>query len=176
MTQLAERGQTALYDGLYVALSEIGRYARTPPGFRSGVLVALTDGADTVSMLGYDQLLEQARRQGVAIYVVRMQGKALARELTKREIAAAHQAMDTLAGETGGRVLVEERGELAALCGDIARELASRYTLGYVPANTRRDGRYRRITVRVEGRPDLAARTRAGYFMSSGCNCSRSDR
>jgi len=78
-----------------------------------------------------------------------------------------------LAAETGGRVLVEEHDDLGSLCGDIARELANRYTLGYVPANAARDGRYRHITVRVDGRPDLTARTRAGYLMSD-CHCSRS--
>jgi VWFA-related protein len=165
MTHLVEGGETALYDGLYVALAQLGsRPKQTSHDIRSRVLVVVTDGADTTSLVTFDQLVEQARHQAIAIYVVRRQSKELSRELSKREIVAAHRAMDVLALETGGRVLTAEHGDLSSLCGTIARELAERYTVGYVSSNTRRDGGYRQISVRVTGRPDLIARTRASYI------------
>ena len=38
------------------------------------------------------------------------------------------------------------------------------YLMAYEPANTKRDGRFRRIELRVPGRPGLSVRTRTGYF------------
>ena len=46
----------------------------------------------------------------------------------------------------------------------IAKELASQYALGYVPKNPRRDGAFRRLTVRIADRPGAAPRTRSGYI------------
>jgi VWFA-related protein len=46
---------------------------------------------------------------------------------------------------------------------EIARELASQYSIGYYSTNSKRDGKFRNIEVRVR-RPGLAARTKKGYF------------
>ena len=42
----------------------------------------------------------------------------------------------------------------------IAQELSSQYSIAYSPANSRLDGRFRRIMVRVSTRPELRLRTR----------------
>ena len=42
-------------------------------------------------------------------------------------------------------------------------ELASQYALGYTSKNPRRDGRFRKVTVRVADHPGAAPRTRSGY-------------
>ena len=47
--------------------------------------------------------------------------------------------------------------------GSIATELANQYSIGYVPANGRADGRFRRVVVQVVTKPDLRSRTRPGY-------------
>ena len=44
----------------------------------------------------------------------------------------------------------------------ICEELGQQYTLSYEPANTKKDGKWRAIEVRV-ARPDLTIRTRKGY-------------
>ena len=51
----------------------------------------------------------------------------------------------------------------------IAQELSSQYTLGYTSKNSKRDGAWRRIVVRVmkPGMPGLTARTKQGYFAPS---------
>lgn len=45
----------------------------------------------------------------------------------------------------------------------IAAESRHYYLLGYVPGNTRRDGKFRRIEVKLR-RPGLTVRARRGYF------------
>ena len=46
----------------------------------------------------------------------------------------------------------------------IAEEMRTQYSLGYVPTNQRRDGRYRRIVVRVPSRDNVILRYKLGYF------------
>ena len=49
-----------------------------------------------------------------------------------------------------------------------AQELSSQYSLAYSPANTRADGQFRKIVVRVAARPELKLRTRTGYTAALG--------
>ena len=46
----------------------------------------------------------------------------------------------------------------------VAEELRTQYTLGYVSANMRRDGKWRRIVVRTPGRAELQVRHKIGYY------------
>jgi VWFA-related protein len=69
-----------------------------------------------------------------------------------------------LAQETGGRPFFPEKlSDLAGVYGQISDELSSQYTVGYVSKNSRRDGSWRRVVVRIE-QPGLTARTKQGYF------------
>jgi Ca-activated chloride channel family protein len=68
------------------------------------------------------------------------------------------------AQETGGKAFFPASvDELPAIYGQVADELASQYTVGYASRNMRRDGRWRRVVVRVE-RPNTIARTKQGYY------------
>ena len=72
--------------------------------------------------------------------------------------------MKTLARETGAQSYFPEFvQDLKRVYGDIAEELANRYSIGYSPTNPRPDGRFRRIVVRVATHPEFQPRARAGY-------------
>jgi VWFA-related protein len=69
-----------------------------------------------------------------------------------------------LAQQTGGRSFFPTRIEdLAGIYSQIGDELSSQYMLGYTSRNSRRDGSWRRVVVRV-GRPGVTPRTKQGYF------------
>lgn len=70
--------------------------------------------------------------------------------------------LETVALNTGGFV-VANTNEPNAGISQILRENSSYYLAGYVPANARADGKFRRIEVRVN-RPGLTVRARSGYF------------
>jgi Ca-activated chloride channel family protein len=82
----------------------------------------------------------------------------------------ATYALRQLATDTGGRAFFpSDIKSLASVYGQIYDELSSQYTIGYVSKNSRRDGAWRRLVVRVT-RPNVQARTKQGYFapMPSG--------
>jgi VWFA-related protein len=68
----------------------------------------------------------------------------------------------TLAAETGG-FSINDTNDLAAGIRRIGDESRSYYLLGYVPSNSARDGKYRKIEVKVRGE-GLTVRARKGYY------------
>jgi VWFA-related protein len=67
-----------------------------------------------------------------------------------------------LADETGGFALLNTN-DIQGGFDRIVRENSEYYVLGYQPANPRRDGRFRKIEVRIK-RPGVKAIARRGYF------------
>ncbi|HXK11457.1 MAG TPA: hypothetical protein VMT70_17565, partial [Vicinamibacteria bacterium] len=72
-------------------------------------------------------------------------------------------AMNALAADTGG-FLADSSNSLQAGLRRILEDTETYYVLAYEPTNTKRDGTFRRIQVRLPGRRDLKVRGRAGYF------------
>jgi Ca-activated chloride channel family protein len=163
----AARGGTALYNGLYLALKEMVKEAKTTGGVRRQAIVVLTDGEDTASLVGYDDVMELAKQSGISVYTITLKSAMALRQANlsgRRYFSQADFSMKSLAQETGARAFFPAHiGELAGVYGSIAEELANQYALGYSPRNGRRDGAYRRVIVRVETRPEVRTRTRTGY-------------
>jgi VWFA-related protein len=71
--------------------------------------------------------------------------------------------MKRMAEETGGKAFVNGNG-LAHIMGDIAASSGNFYTLSYSPKDTKLDGTYRRIDVKVEGGAGYRLSYRRGYI------------
>ena len=102
----------------------------------------------------------------MSIYTIGLHSKyAPRRERMRRDTSRPPTfAMKSLAQETGAQAFFPlEIGELKGIYAGIAQELANQYAMAYSPANSRADGRFRRIVVRVTARPELQLRTRSGY-------------
>ncbi len=81
------------------------------------------------------------------------------------QLITEHAAMHQIAEDTGGAAFVDTNG----LSDAAAKAMAngdSYYTIGYAPANTNFDGRYRKIEVRVPGTKYQLA-YRRGYYARS---------
>ncbi len=83
---------------------------------------------------------------------------------TARQLS--RQSLQMLAEETGGFAAVD-RNDFADAFARIVLENSTYYVLGYYPSNERRDGRFRRLDVRVK-RPGLQVRARRGYVAPRG--------
>ena len=76
--------------------------------------------------------------------------------------------LSELAEQTGGRhFAVNQLNDLPDIAAKIGAELRNQYVLGYSPANKVRDGKYRKITVKLtlpKRMPALKASFRQGYY------------
>lgn len=161
------KGGTALFNGIYSTLKELSKQRRLNDDVRRQAIVVLTDGEDTASLVSFDDVLAQAKEAGIAIYTITLRSPYLVQMASasgRRYFSEAEYGMKSLAMETGARSFFPMAiSELSGVYGSIAQELASQYALGYVPKNPRRDGSFRKLTVRIEDHPGAAPRTRSGY-------------
>jgi Ca-activated chloride channel homolog len=169
-TAIAEttaRGGTALFNGIYMTLKELTKQRRMNDDVRRQAIVVLSDGEDTASLVSFDDVMAQAKEAGIAIYTITLRSPFLvqmAASSGRRYFSEADYGMKALAMETGARSFFPTAiSELSGVYGAIAQELASQYSLGYVPKNPLRDGTFRKLTVRIEDHPGAAPRTRSGY-------------
>ena len=156
------RGSTSLNNAVYIALKQFGQTARQAADVRRQAIVVLSDGADTSSLVSFDDVLGLARKTGVNVYTVALKS-SYSVNATQKYFSESDYAMKALARETGAQAFFPQPAELKGVYGSIASELASQYSIGYVPANARADGRFRRVIVQIVTKPDLRSRTRPGY-------------
>ncbi|HSL24227.1 MAG TPA: VWA domain-containing protein [Vicinamibacterales bacterium] len=154
-------GSTAIYHAIYISLRELKKESgRRETDIRRQAIVVLSDGEDTSSILGYEDVLDLAKRSETAIYTIGLRGS----DLSVRGFKEAEFVLRQLAQETGGRAFFPHTAsELPQIYEQISDELASQYSLAYTSRNPRRDGAWRRIVVRVS-RPNVTARTKLGYY------------
>jgi Ca-activated chloride channel family protein len=155
-------GSTSLYNAVYVSLKDLKKIpTRSEEDVRRQAIVLLTDGEDTSSLITFDDVMDLARRSETAIYPIGLMADEPAQSKGFRE---ATFALRQMASDTGGRSFFPtDAKSLGGIYGQIYDELSSQYTIGYTSKNTRRDGAWRRLVVRV-GRPNVTARTKQGYF------------
>jgi Mg-chelatase subunit ChlD len=83
--------------------------------------------------------------------------------LLDRLYGTADRYLADLSRVSGGKLhRADTLGSLPASFSQIAAELRQQYSLGYYPANAARDGKYRKILVKVS-RKDVVVRARPGY-------------
>ena len=160
-------GQTALYNAVYISLKQFGQAAHGSSDVRRQAIVVLSDGQDTCSLVTLNDVMAVARKLGVNIYTVSLQSPAAVNQIAeqggRRLDSGADDAMKTMARETGAQAFFPGAPQLKQVYSTIATELANQYSIGYVPANNRADGRFRRVIVQIITRPGLHPRTRPGY-------------
>ena len=166
VNQAQAHGSTALNNALYVAMKQFARAAQQAGELRRQAIAVLSDGEDTSSVIGFDDVLAMARKSGINIYTICLQNKySLARvESTRKYFSESDYSMKTLAQETGAQSFFPQSvQELKGIYAAISDELSNQYSLGYSPTNWHPDGRFRRIVVRVNEHPEFRPRARLGY-------------
>jgi len=78
------------------------------------------------------------------------------------QLQASQETLQTLAADTGGKAFTDSNDFSGAFT-QVIRDTSAYYLLGYSSTNDVKDGRFRRITVRVK-RPDLRVEHRNGYY------------
>lgn len=163
------QGGTSVNDSLYAGLKLLSR--------RQGrrLVVLLSDGVDTHSVLDGREVVEQVRRSQAMIYWIRLldPGKTEESEDRRKRASAWRTPADyrrqteslrDLVKLSGGNTIpVESLSQIEPTFVEILRELRQQYAIGYYPNVQRNDGSWRKIKVRVR-RPRVSVRTHEGYL------------
>ncbi len=151
---LEARGATALYDAIFIAARRLER----EPGRR--VIIVVSDGQNTVSRVTRERALEEVNRTDAIIFGI----CPVIRTEYDDFLPPPDNDFDMLCRQTGGRVfMVTSLPELTTGFAQLEAELRAQYVLSYYSSNEARDGRFRRIEVRVK-RPGVTVRARSGYY------------
>jgi Ca-activated chloride channel family protein len=146
-------GNTALYDALGVYLDG----ASSEEGRRT--LVLYTDGGDTSSTMSYGEAQELLKASDITLYAI-----GFLSHLSQSLQMDQRLKLRSLAELTGGLAFFPTViKDLDATYEKIAAEIRGQFTLGYVSTNTKLDGSWRKVDIRVT-RPGVKVRARQGYF------------
>jgi VWFA-related protein len=163
LTFTQSRGRTALLDGVYLAIHEMKKNAHNP---RRALLV-ISDGGDNSSRYTESEIKNLVREADVQIYAIGIFEPVAARGRTAEELSGP-SLLSEMAEQTGGRHFpVDNLNELPDVAAKISIELHNQYVLGYAPKNQEKDGKYRRVQVKLaqpRGLPPLRAFWRLGYY------------
>jgi Ca-activated chloride channel family protein len=151
----APDGATALFE----AVVQASDYMRPLPGRK--VLIIVSDGADTVSEVSFDDAVNKALRAECQVYVVQTRQV----EDPNLHDTVSEQRMYRITEQTGGAVYVPRAvAELDAVFTQISLDLSQQYLLSYYPQDERKDKYFRFISLRVKTRPTARVRARKGFY------------
>lgn len=165
-----EGGRTAIIDAVYLAAEKVDEYKRenSPIDGRRRALILVSDGEDRSSYYKEQQLFKLLRELDVQIYTIGFiddldtDGNFIRKSPQKK----AKNFLKRLAAETGGKAYFpKSTSELPSIARDIARELRTQYSIGYIPTNDKQDNSFRNIKVVVKNGPKnqkRIARSRTG--------------
>jgi Ca-activated chloride channel homolog len=153
-------GLTALYDGVYLGLSQMRGAHNTKKA-----LLILSDGGDNHSRYSETEVRKFVREADVQIYAIGLFDPDGGPTQEERE---GPGLLGDLTMMTGGRMFaVKNVGELPDIATKISMELRNQYVLGYRPSQRAHDGKWRKIKVRLnppKGMPPLTVSAKSGYF------------
>jgi VWFA-related protein len=146
-------GGTALYDAVAEALARLSR----TEGRR--VVVVMTDGRDENnpgtapgSTRTMPDVLQQLKESGATVFTIGLG--------TKVDVEPLRQ----FAEQSGGRMLLPQ--DVTQLGGEFQRvveDLRRRYVIGYTSTNGERNGKWRKVDIRLKSAPQTTIRSAGGY-------------
>lgn len=153
-------GYTSIWDAMWNVLHD--QLAKAPDKTRRAIIL-LSDGDDTSSRKGKQDVIDLAVKSDVVVYSIGI------RDLDFPEGKLDAGALRKVSDKTGGRAFIPAgRDDLALAFSQIDQELRSQYLIAYSPTNKTRDASYRRIRIDIIN-PELRKQKlqllyRQGYY------------
>jgi Ca-activated chloride channel family protein len=151
--------RTALLDAIYYGLAKMKEAQHE----RKALLV-VSDGGDNRSRYTEGELRAQVRESDVEMYSIGIFDPYA----PTPEERTGPQLLNDLSEETGGRLFrVDDISEMGDIAEKISTELRNQYVIGYRPKDLTRDGKWRKVKVKVnppQGLPPLTVHARTGYY------------
>lgn len=139
------KGKTALFDAIYLAIAKM-RTAR----YQRRALLIISDGGDNTSRYTRDEIKSVIEESNVLTYAIGIFDDEPIPLLHTIEERMGRNWLSELTDTSGGRTIAaDNREKIPEIAAIISHELRNQYVLGYRPSNTARDGRWRKIRVKV---------------------------
>jgi len=151
--------RTALLDAIYMGVSKMrqAKYAKK-------ALLIISDGGDNHSRYTENEIKSVVKEADVMIYAIGIYD----RYASALEERLGPQLLSEITELTGGRAFtIDNPNDLADVATKIGVELRNQYVLGYRPTKVVRDGKWRKIKVKLlppKGLPPLRVYARTGYY------------
>ncbi len=153
------RRRTALLDAIYMGISKM-RQAKYP----KKALLIISDGGDNHSRYTEGEIKSLVKEADVMIYAIGIYD----RYASAMEERLGPQLLSEITELTGGRAFtIDNPNDLGDVATKIGVELRNQYVLGYRPTKVVRDGKWRKIKVKLmppKGLPPLRVYARTGYY------------
>ena len=153
------KGRTALLDGVYMALAKM-RDAK----HNKKALLIISDGGDNRSRYTDSEIKALVKEADVQIYAIGIFDDI---RPTPEEVRGPY-LLSEITDVTGGRTFpVNDINDLADTAIKIGVELRNQYVLGYSPSNKTRDGKWRKVKIKLnapKGLPPLNVHAKMGYY------------
>jgi hypothetical protein len=167
-----------------LTLDQIVRQLVALPGRKICLLVSdgfyLGRGTDQDRTRDMQRVIDAATRSGAVVYTLDSRGltggewreagvrsadapPGLQQSVGTQSQQLLRENLSALADGTGG-FAVKGTNDLESGLRRILADNDAYYLLSYEPTNTKRDGRFRKLEVRLAGHPGLVVRTRKGYY------------
>jgi Ca-activated chloride channel family protein len=155
--RLKTKTMTALNDAILRAADDLARREE-----KRRAIVVLSDGGENYSRASSDKALDHTLRANATIFAVNMGEQGATKDILAAGI------LRNLSEKSGGRYVDTPGGQtLRDAFGEIVEELGQQYTIAYRPTNRARDGKWRKIEIKVS-RSEAKVRTRPGYKAPKG--------
>jgi Ca-activated chloride channel family protein len=153
------KGRTALLDAIYLGISKM-QQAKYP----KKSLLIISDGGDNHSRYTEGEIKNLVKEADTLIYAIGIYDHYFPTD----EERLGPQLLSEVAELTGGRAFtIDNPNDLADVATKIGIELRNQYVLGYRPRNPVRDGKWRKIKVKLnppKGLPPLKVYAKTGYY------------
>jgi VWFA-related protein len=156
----AER-ETRLFDCMQEGVDAL---ARRPEKRRAEVIIS--DGWDTFSKATRESVVKHAVDGAVTMYTVDITDDELLNGggEAANGLRRGRSELQEIARQTGGRYVHSPKGDqIEDAFNGVVEELRKQYTLTYYSTNGKRDGKWRKLEVRLL-QPGISPRTKSGYY------------
>jgi VWFA-related protein len=134
------------------------------------------------------QITDAATRAGVIIYTLDARGLVSMTDASSNradpngrlarsnigELAASQDPLTALAGDTGGRALLNS-GALTTAVNNALKETSNYYLIAWRPvAEDQKNANFKRVEINIAGRPDLTVRLPRGFLAAQSAAVSKS--
>jgi Ca-activated chloride channel family protein len=153
------KGRTALLDAIYLGVTKM-RQAKYP----KKALLIISDGGDNHSRYTESEIKSMVKEADILIYAIGIYDHYF----PTQEERLGPELLSSVTELTGGRAFtIDNPNDLADVSTKIGIELRNQYVIGYRPKNPVRDGKWRKIKVKIsppKGLPPLKVYAKTGYY------------